>query len=184
MSWRLWNRGRGPDLPDLAGRSVKKGAASDVALRPGQSRIRQRVVDDKEEDVVEEMGDLERAARSLKLPENPGDVRLKRAEPKDGRNGAERFGHSTSKARSPKDQPAETEDWNGSSFCPAQFHPKSLTDLVQKNLQNFYQQTNSTIGGRWGKLLDPNGFFADAENDKSEKFARTLYRDPFCYPRW
>lgn len=90
MSWRLWNRGRGPDLPDLAGRSTKKGAASDAALRPGQSRMRmrQRDVNDEEEDVVEEMGDLERAARTLKLPKNPGDVRLKRTE-------------ATSKARSP-----------------------------------------------------------------------------------
>ena len=84
MNWRTWNRGRGPEMPDMAGRSIgsalrgeKKGF--NAYLRPGQSRASSRREPGNEEDdeLMNEMGDIERTARTLKLPQNPVDVRSK-----------------------------------------------------------------------------------------------------------
>ena len=79
---------------------------------------------------------------------------------------------------------SEERFWNGSTFCPAQFHPKSLSELVQRNLQNFFKSTNDVIGGRAGKPLDPAGLFEDVEKDQTTEFAAELYKEAICYPRW
>jgi len=174
----------------MAGRSIgsalrgeKKGF--NALLRPGQSRTSPAHRED-DGDPIEEMGEIERTARTLKLPQNPVDVRSK-PEPatvealRGGRNGERKkvgVGRITPTGLS------DAEDWNRSTFCPAQFHPKSVADRVQKNLHKFYQSTNALIGGRAGKPLDPGGYFQDAENDRTVEFAASLYKDAVCYPRW
>ena len=83
MDWRLWNRGRGPELPDLAARNIpaKWNGTTRVTyhhrLRPGRSHEERRFGQSNDE--IAEMGDLERAAKMLQLPENPVDVRKKDA---------------------------------------------------------------------------------------------------------
>ena len=83
MEWRTYNRGTGPEMPDLAARAVTTNwngttrVSFNSNLRPGQLHNDPRGRGRPTEVHIPEMGDLERTAWRLRLPDNPVDVRSK-----------------------------------------------------------------------------------------------------------
>jgi len=205
--WRTHNRNTGPEMPDLKARSGsvswngKPRIDFKTSLRPGRLHQEQAQRGDPKEEHIPEMGDLERAAFELRLPDNPIDVRNR--DPKDSHRGGVGGGKGKQRARlKPKldvsglkqEKPSaeeeeearlrEEDEWNASSFCPAKYHPKSVLGVVQNNLKEYHQATRALLGGQDGQPLDPHGLFADMPNDPTYEQAAAMYRDPYCYPRW
>ena len=203
--WRLWNRGRGPELPDLAARNIPRQWNGNTrvtyhhSLRPGRNGG-ESPRGGASNDEIPEMGDLERAAKMLRLPDNPVDVRKRDVQDRSGRamtssrsaNGGRAFDSPASGRRRNVNvvctqefaAKSEEEDWNGSSFCPARFHPKSVMQVVQANMKKYHESSRDIVGGRGGRPLDPHGLFSDLKDDPTKEMAMQLYQDPLGYPKW
>jgi len=211
MDWRTHNRNTGPEMPDLKARSGsvswngKPRLDFKTSLRPGRLHQEQAQRGDPKDEHIPEMGDLERSAFELRLPDNPIDVRNRNpselphrgAGGVKGKRGARpksKLGESKSISGLNQVQPSaeeeeearlrEEDEWNASSFCPAKYHPKSVLGVVQSNLKEYHASTRALLGGQDGQPLDPHGLFADMPNDPTYEQAAAMYRDPYCYPRW